>query len=98
MSDENRGSGVGGRESEIVGSDETDPTPSLTLDTQRLSADDEAELDAAPAPDSLLPTPEESGVVIDSESSRQVLEMRGGFLAHRVFRILLGAGVTAILA
>jgi len=65
MSDENRGSGVGGRESEIVGSDEIDPTTSLTLDTQRLSSDDEADLDAAPAPDSLLPTPEESGVVID---------------------------------
>ncbi len=65
MSDENRGSGVGGRESEIVGSDETDPTRSLTFDTQRSTSEDEAELDAAPIPDSLLPTLEESGVVID---------------------------------
>jgi poly(A) polymerase len=65
MSDENRGLGVGGRESEIVGSDETDPTRSLMLDTQRSTSEDEAEPDTAATPDSLLPTLEESGVVID---------------------------------
>ncbi len=46
MSDENRGSGVGGRESELIVSDQT-------------------ELPLSPTPGSQLPTPDESGVVID---------------------------------
>ncbi len=65
MSDENRGSGVGGQESELIVSDQTELPLSPTPDTQHLVSDDKADLDTAPAPDTLLPTPDESGVVID---------------------------------
>ena len=65
MSDENRGSGVGGRESELTVPDQTEQPLSPTPDTRPPASEEAADLDTAPAPDTLLATPEESGVVID---------------------------------
>ena len=73
---ENRGLGVGGRESELVVSDEIDPTLSPTPEARVLTAAEEAESNTAqrmfdrsdplaPTPDPRLPTLDDPGVVID---------------------------------